>query len=268
MSAGAAFPILNPASPDASCVQAGGGPPLNGAGDEGLESDFSSLFRQVAEERLAAHGASCEPQVPFSRRPGTVAEEAAEAAPIIVPALTDVLPAWLAGGSAGLETLLEWLSVEDLVEGGSRGVGKGLAGLRDVVAGWSTELPGVKGSGDGLRPLFQSAAARVAQAVASVVGGKGRLVVRLYPPQLGTVWIKASSAGGLLRVEVKTSRAEAQGLLLRSVGEMRRRLEEAGIVVDRFDVTTFENQGQNQRETSGRRNRRGVFRLLGTSEIE
>lgn len=97
-----------------------------------------------------------------------------------------------------------------------------------------------------VQPAGPALIRRVADAVCSLVGGRGRVVVRLHPPRLGTVWVKVSSAGPAVRVELKTDSPETQALLARQAGELRRRLEAASVRIDRFDVTTFENQGRRQ----------------------
>lgn len=227
---------------------------------EDLGQKFSSLFRQVADEQSAASDVAGEPLVESPMSDGSEIDEAAA----LVPGLSALLWALLQQGVSLNGAEQGVLSAE-----ARRDLAALLRSLEGLLPAGAAGPASADGTAQVAPSSLHPAAAKVVQAVVSMVGGRGRMVVRLHPPRLGTVWVKVSSAAGLLRVEVKTSRSEAQGLLMRSAGEMRRRLEQAGIVVDRFDVTTFENQGRDGREASTRRGRsRDDFHLPGAENVE
>jgi len=231
-----------------------GAPAAAGSPGEGLSREFSLLFRRLARERLKAlgEGAAAAVPPPPGARPAPAGREAERPLPALSLAglfLRAFRPAPPVAGP--------FPAALPLPAGEAPGEAVRAAG-HPAAGGWPAAGGPVPGSPPPPAPL-PPAAERVVRAVVSLVGGRGRLVVRLHPPRLGTVWVRVSSAGGRLRVEVKAERPQARGLLLRAAAEMRRRLEEAGLAVDRFDVTGFENQGRrDRREGEGRRRGAGT----------
>ncbi|MBN1809624.1 MAG: flagellar hook-length control protein FliK [Planctomycetes bacterium] len=102
---------------------------------------------------------------------------------------------------------------------------------------------------------------RVASAVVSASGGNNRLVVRLHPPDLGTVTVKVTRAAGRVSVDVRASDGRVLAMLARGVGELRDTLKTQGIAVDRFNVTSGENRGRGGSGDRGRRRASVAFQI-------
>lgn len=232
-----------------------------------LRSEFSLLFRSVAEKLLAS-GEKEEKRLhlPGAAKPETEGRDDAGTQGVVEQVLMNLL------AKGADESLLKHFMQQALSEGMLPSQDNIGSVPQEILSGPGRaagffEMLRSNPAGDNPRPEAHPAVNRISNAVISMVGGRGRMVVRLHPPQLGTVWIKVSSAGEMVRVEIKTNRAETQSLLLNGAGQMRRRLEAAGVSVDRFDVTSFENRGRGGREQ--RRSRRegsGRFHIPGLEE--
>ena len=95
---------------------------------------------------------------------------------------------------------------------------------------------------------------QVASAIVSAVGGSNRLVVRLHPPDLGTVTVKVTRADGKVSVAIETTDSNVQSILARGAGDLRDSLKAQGVNINRFDVTNGENKGEKDgRESKHRR---------------
>jgi len=77
---------------------------------------------------------------------------------------------------------------------------------------------------------------RVARAF-SALGGQGQVLrLRLHPPALGSLKLELTMKTGVLTARLETESAEIRQLLLENVGQLRDRLAEYQIRVERFEV--------------------------------
>ena len=102
---------------------------------------------------------------------------------------------------------------------------------------------------------------QVASAIISAAGGSNRLVVRLHPPELGTVTVKVTRVDGKVSVVVETSDNSVQSILARGASELRDNLKAQGVSVDRFDVTNGESHGEKDGRDGKRRRSTVVFQI-------
>ena len=102
---------------------------------------------------------------------------------------------------------------------------------------------------------------QVASAIISAAGGSNRLVVRLHPPELGTVTVKVTRVDGKVSVTVETSDNSVQSILARGASELRDNLKAQGVYVDRFDITNGENHGEKDGRDGKRRRSTVVFQI-------
>ena len=102
---------------------------------------------------------------------------------------------------------------------------------------------------------------QVASAIVSAAGGSNRLVVRLHPPDLGTVTVKVTRADGKVSVTIETSDSSVQSILARGAGDLRDSLKAQGISVNRFDVTNGENHGEKDGRDGRRRRSMVAFQI-------
>ncbi|MBI4717327.1 MAG: flagellar hook-length control protein FliK [Planctomycetes bacterium] len=61
--------------------------------------------------------------------------------------------------------------------------------------------------------------------------------LHLHPPELGRVFVDVQLSGDELRIDVRTETEAARKILLERSDQLRTALEQAGVRVDRFDVT-------------------------------
>jgi flagellar hook-length control protein FliK len=73
--------------------------------------------------------------------------------------------------------------------------------------------------------------------------GETELQIRLDPPELGAVKLKIVSTGGDVRAELHLSSDAVRRVVESQLPELRQRLEDAGVKVERFDLTSDSNSG-------------------------
>jgi flagellar hook-length control protein FliK len=77
---------------------------------------------------------------------------------------------------------------------------------------------------------------RVARAVAAARNQEGPILLRLSPPELGSLRLEVKVQGGILSARIEAETPQARNLLLENVATLRERLAEQNIRVDQFDV--------------------------------
>ncbi|MGE0757324.1 MAG: flagellar hook-length control protein FliK, partial [Pirellulaceae bacterium] len=77
---------------------------------------------------------------------------------------------------------------------------------------------------------------RVARAFRAAESRQGVVKLRLHPPELGTLRIELRVEQGTLTARLEAESSTAQSLLLEHAQQLRDRLAEQGVRVDRFDV--------------------------------
>jgi hypothetical protein len=77
----------------------------------------------------------------------------------------------------------------------------------------------------------------VAHVQARPEAGETELRVRLDPPELGTVKVKIVSTGGDVRAELQVTSDAVRRVVESQLPELRQKLEDAGVRVQRMDVT-------------------------------
>jgi len=82
-----------------------------------------------------------------------------------------------------------------------------------------------------------------------------RVVLRLDPPELGTVRLELTKVGEEVLVAARTETVEAARALLRQHAEVRSAIEALGLTLTGFDVETPTEQGARQRLGPGNRRR-------------
>lgn len=124
-----------------------------------------------------------------------------------------------------------------------------LAAHRDKPAG---EAKGAEGLSEIDRVRFVQ---RVAKAFHSLDEEGGEIRLRLSPPELGSLRLELSLKEGAMTAHLETETAAARNVLLDNLPQLRDRLAEQNIKVERFDVDVRDqNQpsgGENQSNQSG-----------------
>jgi flagellar hook-length control protein FliK len=77
---------------------------------------------------------------------------------------------------------------------------------------------------------------RVARAVEAAAQRGGVLRLRLRPPELGALQLEVTLQPGKLTARIETETPQARTILLDNLPQLRARLAEQGMVVERFDV--------------------------------
>ena len=77
---------------------------------------------------------------------------------------------------------------------------------------------------------------RVARAIEAAPQRGGFLRLRLRPPELGAMRLEVSLQGGHLTARIETETQQARNVLLEHLPQLRERLAEQGIQVEKFDV--------------------------------
>src|SRR5262249_30944204 len=77
---------------------------------------------------------------------------------------------------------------------------------------------------------------RVAKAFEAATSHNGPLVVRLSPPELGSMRLEISVRDGAMTANVQTDNSSARNILLDNLPALRDRLEQQDIRIDRFNV--------------------------------
>jgi len=80
--------------------------------------------------------------------------------------------------------------------------------------------------------------------------GETEIQIRLDPPELGTVKLKIVSTGGEVRAELHVSSEAVRQVVQSQLPELQQRLDDAGVRVQRFDVTA-DPQGGTARDDRG-----------------
>jgi flagellar hook-length control protein FliK len=95
------------------------------------------------------------------------------------------------------------------------------------------------GAEDGSARLSSADRVRFVQRVARAVEAArpdGEIRLRLRPPELGSIHLRVKTEDGVLTAHVETETRQAQSLLAERVPELRERLAEMNIRMERFDV--------------------------------
>lgn len=99
---------------------------------------------------------------------------------------------------------------------------------------------------------------RVAQAIEAAPQRGGTLRLRLHPPELGSLSLEVVTRHGSLTARIETDTHAARSLLMDHLHELRDRLDQQGVRIERFDVDVSRHeseqkfyQPQNQRERTG-----------------
>jgi flagellar hook-length control protein FliK len=87
---------------------------------------------------------------------------------------------------------------------------------------------------------------RVAKAFQAAQQRGGELILRLSPPQLGSLRLEVKVQAGVLTARVETETQSAKSVLLDNLPALKERLAEQGIQVERFDVDLMDRQPQGQ----------------------
>ncbi|MCU0958803.1 MAG: flagellar hook-length control protein FliK [Pirellulaceae bacterium] len=77
---------------------------------------------------------------------------------------------------------------------------------------------------------------RVARAIEAAAERGGVLRLRLRPPELGSLRLEVALEPGKLTARIETETPQARAILLDNLPQLRARLAEQGMVVERFDV--------------------------------
>lgn len=110
-------------------------------------------------------------------------------------------------------------------------------------------------------PISDSQQARLMQRVAKAFRAAedkgGEVQIRLSPPELGSMKLELSLTSGVLTAKLEVENQRAQTILLDSLPQLRDRLAEQGIRVEKFDVNlqqrdTGGQQSQHQQSSSER----------------
>ncbi len=91
---------------------------------------------------------------------------------------------------------------------------------------------------------------RVVRAVHSAHQRNGEVRLRLSPPELGSLRIALRVELGAMTARVEAETPEARSLLLDGLPQLRERLAEQGIRVERFDVDLLDRQGEQSPQTT------------------
>jgi len=93
-----------------------------------------------------------------------------------------------------------------------------------------------------------------------------RIVIRLDPPELGTVRLAFTKVGDDIVVAARTETAEAARAILRQQPDVRTAVEALGLTLSEFDVQTPKEQDARHRGPNGRQ--RGAFAEAATTQTE
>jgi flagellar hook-length control protein FliK len=85
---------------------------------------------------------------------------------------------------------------------------------------------------------------RVVRAVHSAHQRNGEVRLRLSPPELGSLRIELRVEMGVMTARVEAETPETRSLLLDGLPQLRERLAEQGVRVERFDVDLLDRQGE------------------------
>lgn len=86
---------------------------------------------------------------------------------------------------------------------------------------------------------------RVARAFTAAQQRGGEVQMRLSPPELGSLRVEIKVVEGVMTARVETENASAQSALLEHLPQLRERLAEQGVRIERFDVDLMQNGGSN-----------------------
>jgi flagellar hook-length control protein FliK len=95
---------------------------------------------------------------------------------------------------------------------------------------------------------------RVARAFQTVGTSGGSVRLRLSPPELGSVRLEVSVKNGVLTARAETETAQARDALIDNLPDLKARLAEQNIQIDKFDVDLFDASGggtSNQSQSGG-----------------
>ena len=79
----------------------------------------------------------------------------------------------------------------------------------------------------------------------------GPIVVRLSPPELGSLKLEISIRDGALTAHVQTDNSTARNVLLDNLPALRDRLEQQDIRIERFDVEVQDRSSSGQPQIAG-----------------
>ncbi|MGC3966690.1 MAG: flagellar hook-length control protein FliK [Pirellulales bacterium] len=84
---------------------------------------------------------------------------------------------------------------------------------------------------------------RVAKAVQSAVERGGELQIRLSPPELGSLRLQVKLADGALSAKLEAETPQAKQILTDNLPQLRERLAQQDIKIEKFDVDLFSSGG-------------------------
>jgi flagellar hook-length control protein FliK len=79
---------------------------------------------------------------------------------------------------------------------------------------------------------------------ASLAGGERQVLVRLNPPELGSVTVRFQTQGEQIKAVLEVSRAETRYEVERAIPELVRSLQEGGVQIRRLDVVMSDQSGR------------------------
>ncbi len=85
---------------------------------------------------------------------------------------------------------------------------------------------------------------RVSRAFAAAESRGGEVRLRLSPPELGAMQLEVSIKAGVLTATIETETSAAQTILLDNLPQLRERLAEQGMQIEKFDVNVADRQSQ------------------------
>ena len=85
---------------------------------------------------------------------------------------------------------------------------------------------------------------RVARAFHSIGEEGGEMQLRLRPPELGSMRLEIAVRDGVMTAHLETETAAARNVLLDNLPQLRDRLAEQNVKVDRFDVNVRDDAQQ------------------------
>ena len=229
-----------------------------------LRDEFQTLVNEYAQEAVAQAIEGDRPVVAVAQEENQVTQEPEaerrkpETAKGVFPGMWQLLLDLLeAVPGARFDSVAV---IENAAEAGlAQSVDKPVLSNDDAAA--AVRLPAPQSAHNAAAVDARALLDQVTAAIVGASGGKNRLVVRLHPPDMGTVTVKVTRAAGRVAVEIRTSDSRVQGMLARGAGELRDGLKMQGLSVDRFDVLSGENQGSRKGREERRRGPSVAFQI-------
>jgi flagellar hook-length control protein FliK len=98
---------------------------------------------------------------------------------------------------------------------------------------------------------------RVAQAIEAAPQRGGTLRLRLHPPELGSLSLEVVTRHGSLTARIETDTHAARSLLMDHLHELRERLDQQGVRIERFDVDVSRHESEQKFQHSQNQRERG-----------